>query len=74
MEVYCPHLSMVVQQVMISKIISQVLHDWFPEDMEMVLFGSILNPIKAHIHGFWSFLAHFIVYIPFLATDRKSVV
>ena len=30
--------------------------------MEMVFFDLILNPIKAHIHGLWFFLAKCIIY------------
>ena len=47
---------------MFGQIIPQVCHGSFPEDIKTVSFDLILNPIKAHIHGFWSFLAHFIVY------------
>ena len=46
------NLYVVVRHVILCKIISQFFCAWFPEDMEMVLFDSILNPIKAHINDF----------------------
>ena len=52
MEVYWSHISMLVRQVLFGKIISQVFRAWFLEDMGMVLFDSILDSIKLHIHGF----------------------
>ena len=67
MEVYWSHISMLVRQVLFGKIISQVFRAWFLEDMGMVLFDSILDAIKLHIHGFWLFLAHCIITMPFAA-------
>ena len=52
MEVYWPHFSVVVRQVISGKIISQVCRTLIPEDMEIILFDLILDPIKAHIHVF----------------------
>ena len=43
---------------MFGNIISQVCRVWFPKDMEMFLFDLMLNSIKAHVRGFWSFLAY----------------
>ena len=57
-----PHFPVVVRWVMFGKTNPQVCHGCFPENMGRIIFGSTLNPIVAHIHGFWSFLAHSIVF------------
>ena len=61
MEVYCLCFPAVVRLVMFGKKMSQIFHSGFLENMEILLFGSILNPIEMNIHGFWSFLEHCIV-------------
>ena len=52
---------MLVQRVMFDTIFFQAFDVWFTEDTGIFLLDLILNPIKAHVHGFWSFLAHCIV-------------
>ena len=41
--------------------ISQIFRVLFPEDIKMILFYLILNPIEAHLHILCSFLANFTV-------------
>ena len=52
MEVYWPHFSVVVRRVISGKIISQVFRTLIPEDMEIILFDLISDPIKEHIYVF----------------------
>ena len=50
------HAPMVCGWMMFSESITKVHVSWFTFDLKVILFHSIANLIKAHIHGFCSFL------------------
>jgi hypothetical protein len=44
------------RRMVFCEIIRQILKSWAPVHVKLALFHPILDPIKAHIHGFCAFL------------------
>ena len=55
---------MVGVEVMLGKVVCQVEDAWTPENVEVPLFYSVTNPIKAHVDRFRSSLLYSFVRDP----------
>ena len=56
-EISGAHPSVVGGWVMFSMVVGKVSFSWAPVDKEVTLASAVLDPIKAHVHCFGSFLA-----------------
>jgi hypothetical protein len=56
MKVYWAHLFVMMLWMMLGEVISQIRFAWFPEDVEVPLLDTILDPIKSHVHCLGPFL------------------
>ena len=55
-EVGGAHVSVVADRVVFGVVVGQVSGGSIPKHSELVLGDSVLNPPKAHVHGFGPFL------------------
>ena len=42
--------------MVLGRIVHQTVFTWFPEDVQLSLGGSVLEPIESHVDGFGTFL------------------
>jgi hypothetical protein len=52
---------MVSWGMVFCKVVGQVGRSWFPVNVKLVLFNSVLNPIESHLHGFLFLLFDLVV-------------
>jgi hypothetical protein len=55
-DVYVSYLSVMRRRMVFCEIFRQILKTWAPVNLKLALFHSILDPVKAHVHGFCTFL------------------
>ena len=42
--------------MVLGRVVRQIVFTWFPEDVELSLGSSVLEPIELHVDGFGTFL------------------
>jgi hypothetical protein len=55
-DVYVSYPSVMRRRMVFCEIICQILKTWSPVSFKLAFFHSILDPVKAHVHGFCTLL------------------
>ena len=60
-EILIPHGLVMLDREVFGKVIGKVLAAEFPEDTELVLMDTVLQPIESHVNGFGAALFYCVI-------------